>query len=229
MTRFSSNDAVVTPSSHIWLITPFLMAIFVPGCARKEDLRYSTQYVQKDEYHVTLNRDGREVPSGSVRRYDRQGRVIINGHYKHGILDGAWEYFDEHGKLRCHEMWKNGQLIAAEGERILDYSGFGLESKWHKYSAAVTHRNGVRREWCLTVVFQPVPPTEHSSMSSDTMHIIASQCEWVLKMLGHFSSERLERVDIQSLEEHVKKTIEMKSEGRRVIKIFIDPLPTDDP
>ena len=48
--------------------------------------------------------------NGRYKEFYAAGQLKISGHYKSGIKNKTWLYYEEGGKLLSKEKWKNGEL-----------------------------------------------------------------------------------------------------------------------
>jgi antitoxin component YwqK of YwqJK toxin-antitoxin module len=74
--------------------------------------------VSSDELDFVLNANGtfivqfEEKPfSGICQEYHSKDMVAERGHYKDGLRDGTWSYYDENGQLHMESTYMNGVKI----------------------------------------------------------------------------------------------------------------------
>lgn len=68
----------------------------------KEGLVFS-EFIQNPSYYV-----------GTLKEYDRNGKLKVEYNYEKGLLEGETLYYDNNGKLSVKKIYENGELIKIE-------------------------------------------------------------------------------------------------------------------
>lgn len=115
--------------------------------------RLPDAFVEPISFEVRHNNrpDAPFLINGEAVAKDALGRTVILGVYCDGARDGIWNYYRPNGTIRATETWKNDVLAGREGERIVDYSGFGYSGGWRHIKM-----DSDRGEITVTIVIKPL-------------------------------------------------------------------------